>query len=205
VNGGGMIINYQTGETPWYRPISEFSIQKVATYFKKKNLRFSMESKECVYMLEIIKTSSYTEDVAVHEFSLDTPPSGIVKILLHATMNKISATDIELYRKEILQDCKDIEIVKFINNGYYGCDVTAENSTKHTAVLEYARMLNLQHNELVAIGDGYNDYPLFTACGYKIAMANAPKELKDIADLVVSSVSDGGAVEALQHILTLTS
>jgi hypothetical protein len=55
----------------------------------------------------------------------------------------------------------------------------------------------------VAIGDGHNDYPLFTACGYKIAMGNAPSELKDIADLVVPPTHEGGMKQALEHIISL--
>ena len=80
---------------------------------------------------------------------------------------------------------------------------TSEKATKHTAVLEYERLLNIQHNQTVSLGDDYNDYPMFTAIGYNFAMENAPKELKEIADFIAPIVENNGTVVALQHIISL--
>ena len=54
---------------------------------------------------------------------------------------------------------------------------------------------------MVGMGDSYNDYPLFTACGYKIAMGNAPDELKEIADFIAPTVENNGTVVALEHLI----
>ena len=99
------------------------------------------------------------------------------------------------------KSCKDISIlkIKIIN---FGLDITSEKATKHTAVLEYERLLNIPRQQIVAIGDGYNDYPLFTACDYKIAMENAPQELKEIADFIAPTVDNNGTEVALQHIIS---
>ncbi len=203
--GGGVIINSQTGEMPLYRPVSDLSVKKIITYLHKHNVHFSMESKENAHRLEVFEVPTYMGDITIQMFSLDTPPSGILKILVHSSVNSISEEQLETYRKELFKECKDIEFTRFVHYGKYGCDITSENSTKHTAVLEYAKMLGLKQTELVGIGDDYNDYPLFTACGYKIAMGNAPKELKEIADKIVNTSDEGGTVEALQHILSLSS
>lgn len=65
-------------------------------------------------------------------------------------------------------------------------DLTPLSASKYTAALELMKILNIDQARTIGIGDGYNDYPLLTACGYKIAIEGAPKELTEIADLVIS-------------------
>lgn len=203
VNGGGMIIDWKTGKTPWYQPISERSTKSIANYLHKTKLVFSLETKEEAYMLEIVKSPAYTNEIIVKKYSLNTIPTDVLKILIHASVNNLNEFQIEKHIRHIKDECKDIAVMKFAYDGKYGLDATSELSTKHTAVLEYAKILNINPNEIVAIGDGYNDYPLFTACGYKIAMGNAPKELTEIADKVVGTANEGGMGQALEHIISL--
>jgi len=203
-NGGGMIINWKTGEVLLHRAISESSVKKIVKYFHKAGLAFTLETKEYAYMLSIIETAGYINKKIIRFYSIHTIPTGVLKILLHSSANKMSEIEVQNHKKNITRDCKDIEVIQFLSrNNYYGLDITSEGSTKHTAVLEYAKILGFASHEMVAIGDGYNDYPLFTACGYKIAMGNAPKELKEIADRVVSTVDNGGMKEALEHIISI--
>lgn len=203
VSGGGMIINWTTGETPWYREISRASTLYVENYLRNQHLVFSLETKDHAYMMDSTGNSAYTNDITIQSYTKDTVPSGVLKILVHGNANKLTEAQIQSYIKDIRSNCKDIESVQFSVQGNFGLDVTSESSTKHTAVLEYVKLLGIAPSETVAIGDGYNDYPLFTACGYKIAMGNAPRELKEIADHIVDTVENGGMIQALSHIQTL--
>lgn len=204
VSGGGMIIDWKTGETPWYRPISDSSTKFVINYFYKTNKIFSIETKGHAYMINSQGNSAYTNDITIEKFTLDSIPSGVLKILIHGSANMLPEAEIDKYIKNIRDNCKDVEAIKFSVKNNYGLDVTSQASTKHTAVLEYGKILGISPSEIIAIGDGHNDYPLFTACGYSIAMDNAPKELKEIANKVVHDTEHNGMKEALEHILSLT-
>ena len=83
-------------------------------------------------------------------------------------------------------------------------DITSLQSTKLSALIEYSKIFNIPPKEIITIGNGDNDYPLFLASGYKIAMSNSPKELKEIADLVVPNELNQGMKEALTAILHLS-
>lgn len=203
VNGGGMIIDWKTGKAPWYHPISKQSTKNIVDYLSKTNLVFSLETKEQAYMLKVVESPAYTKEIMVTEYSLDTIPNNVLKILIHASANHLNERQIDDYMKYIKSECKDVAVMKFAYDGCYGVDITSEEATKHTAVLEYAKILGINPHEIVAIGDGHNDYPLFTACGYKIAMGNAPKELTEIADKVVGTANEGGMSQALEHIISL--
>lgn len=202
-NGGSVILNWKTKELPLFRPISSVSTHKVVEYLSKQNLIFSIETWENAYMLAIVDTAAYTDKSLIKLFTQDTIPQDILKILVHGSANKLPESTIEIHKKNILNICKDVEVMKFAYRTFYGLDVTSEESTKHTAVIKYAKLLGISPREIVAIGDGHNDYPLFTACGYKIAMGNAPAELKDIADIIVAPTHEGGMVQALEHIFAI--
>lgn len=203
-NAGGMILDWKTGNTPWHKPISKESVNFITHYISTLGVVFSLETKTDAYMLKVIPTPAYPESTPL-PFTLDQIPNGVLKILIHAGANKLQEKQVDAFLAHITVHCKDVESMKFHIGTSYGLDVTSEESTKHTAVLEYSKILGLSRHELVGIGDSYNDYPLFMACGYKIAMGNAPKELLEIADKIVKPTSEGGMVEALNHIRQLTS
>lgn len=76
--------------------------------------------------------------------------------------------------------------------------VTHENATKSHAVAELMAHYGIERSEVLAIGDGHNDRPLFEAAGIAVAMGNAPDELKEIADFVAPSLEDDGVAESLR-------
>lgn len=65
-----------------------------------------------------------------------------------------------------------------------------------------AKKLQVKQDEILAIGDGYNDLSLFEAAGLKIAMGNAVVELKERADFITDDCqSDGLAVAVEKFVL----
>jgi Cof subfamily protein (haloacid dehalogenase superfamily) len=61
--------------------------------------------------------------------------------------------------------------------------------------------LALNKDEVLAIGDGLNDVPLFEAAGTKVAMGNAYNELKLLADDITLDVENGGVAAAIEKYL----
>lgn len=203
VNGGAMIINWRTGDSPWLQPISQRSIKCISEYLDENKVAFSLETKNDAFQIRLISPPPYKNWITVKEYKRESLPLDVLKILVHAKTNRYSEDIIDRHVKHIKELSKDVAVIKFHLKEYFGLDVTSETSTKHTAVLEYGKILGIDPSEIVAIGDGYNDYPLFTACGYRIAMGNAPRELKEIAHKVVSTADQGGMSEALTHLSLL--
>ncbi len=61
--------------------------------------------------------------------------------------------------------------------------------------------LDISLEEVVGVGDGYNDIPLLTLAGMAIAMGNAPDGVKAIADYVTLDVDQNGLAAALEKVL----
>ncbi|OGG11596.1 hypothetical protein A2Z00_05205 [Candidatus Gottesmanbacteria bacterium RBG_13_45_10] len=81
---------------------------------------------------------------------------------------------------------------------YLALDVTHKEVSKLHGIIEVARILKIGTEEIIGVGDGYNDFPLLLACGLKIAMGNAVPELKAIADFIAPSVDDDGVATVIE-------
>ena len=58
--------------------------------------------------------------------------------------------------------------------------------------------LAIDREEIIAFGDSENDLEMLRAAGIGVAMENAEKEAKEVADFVTLSNTDNGIVYALQ-------
>jgi len=195
LHGGAMIFDSVTNKILFLHAISSASTKKIIHYLQSKKLVFSLEAKNNVYVSKIIKGSKHYVDIDNQTLSEYKNNEQVLKMVIWAKTNKLSEEALIIHLDNLKKSCFDVSTNRFEFFNFFGADITSEKATKHTAVLEYLKLLNLSPDEVVAIGDGPNDYPLFTACGFGIAMAKAPKELKEIAGLVVNDV-----VEALDYV-----
>lgn len=70
---------------------------------------------------------------------------------------------------------------------------------KGDALRYVAAHLGVPMEEVLAIGDSWNDAPLLRAAGFGVAMGSAPPELREIADAMVDDVAHDGVAEALDR------
>lgn len=196
-HGGGIILNNENKKILWKQYVSEKSVKKINDYFFKKNFLFALETNTHSHFSYKFDLPAYIKPEHFKLITKLTDFSQVLKIVLFA---RFSEEQINVHKNNLNKYCKDIAIFIFKRN-HYGVDITSEKATKHTSVLEYERLLKIPRDQIVAIGDDHNDYPLFTACGYKIAMENAPKELKEIADFIAPPIEENGTVVALKHII----
>ena len=77
-------------------------------------------------------------------------------------------------------------------------DIAPEGVSKASGLQQVLRLLRLDRERTLAVGDQRNDVEMlaWAACG--VAMGNAPDEVKAVADLVTGHVDDDGLLSALQ-------
>lgn len=75
------------------------------------------------------------------------------------------------------------------------------NTSKGKAVLETAKQLNINPEEIISFGDSYNDLEMIEHTGLGVAMGNACDELKDIADYITKLNSEDGVAYVLEELL----
>ncbi|WP_332448331.1 Cof-type HAD-IIB family hydrolase [Sphaerochaeta sp.] len=82
-------------------------------------------------------------------------------------------------------------------------EITAKGVQKASSLLVLLALLGRTPSDLMVVGDGLNDVPMFGVASLAVAMANASDEVKAHANaLTASNDEDGVALAIEQHILT---
>lgn len=71
-------------------------------------------------------------------------------------------------------------------------DIIPSDGGKGIAVEKVLEYYHLDKDEAMAFGDGNNDLEMLKTVGHAVAMGNASKELKEIADVICGDVSEDG-------------
>ncbi|MDD3254126.1 MAG: Cof-type HAD-IIB family hydrolase [Lachnospiraceae bacterium] len=80
-----------------------------------------------------------------------------------------------------------------------GIDIICSDSGKMRGIQKLLEHYQVQPSEIMAFGDAENDIDMLQYAQIGIAMGNAGREIKEIADYVTDSVDDDGIWNALRH------
>ena len=80
---------------------------------------------------------------------------------------------------------------------YYYIDIMEKGASKANAIIKLADHLGIKKEEIIVIGDGGNDLPMFEVAGLKVAMGNAIEEIKKKADYITESNNESGVAKAI--------
>src|SRR5699024_4593636 len=119
---------------------------------------------------------------------LNTKPD-IHKILCIGEENEISALEASLtetYAGLSIYKSKDTYL-----------EIMAPDVSKSNAVHHLAAYYNMELDDIMAIGDNFNDLDMLISVGLGIAMGNAPEMIKQSADEITLSNNANGLVKVL--------
>ncbi len=109
-------------------------------------------------------------------------------------IKKIDVLDVaHMSRKIIKSGTEEVSLE------YYYTEITCEDVDKWNAIEWLADKLNIQKEEIMAIGDNVNDKLMIENAGIGVAMGNSAPYIKEIADKVVASNNEDGVAEALSQ------
>jgi len=81
-------------------------------------------------------------------------------------------------------------------------ELNAKGVTKASGIREVCRILGIEMSEVIAMGDGMNDYSMIVEAGLGVAMGNGIEALKQVADFVtVTNEEDGVAKIIREYVL----
>lgn len=77
-------------------------------------------------------------------------------------------------------------------------ELTHPSVNKGSALAILAERLNISREEIMAIGDSNNDYPMIEYAGFGVAMGNASERVKGIAQAITAHNNAHGVAEAIE-------
>jgi hypothetical protein len=123
----------------------------------------------------------------------------IVKAQLLA-VNQEEKQRVDLITQEMQPLCKISWSLDPSNNIYFG-NAISRYVSKGSALQDVMDYQGLDPSQVIAIGDSFNDLPVFEVVGTKIAMGHAPPELQKLATWVAPTVDDDGVATAIEKFI----
>lgn len=183
--GGAKLFDLTKQEYLYKQALDNESAKEVANILTSHNIPFFT----CMKDVDELFDKSTTINECHMIYALEVDPKHVEEIindLAHITTLSVQR----------IPDWKEHKI---------SLTITHAQATKQHGIVELAKALKIKPEEIIGVGDGYNDFPLLMACGLKIAMGNAVPELKAIAGHIAPSVEDDGVAWVIEKfILTPT-
>ncbi|MEH7234952.1 Cof-type HAD-IIB family hydrolase [Bacillus sp. JJ1562] len=76
-------------------------------------------------------------------------------------------------------------------------EISTKGITKEYGIRKVCSLLDIELENVMAIGDSFNDLQLITSAGLGVAMENAATEVKNAADVITSSNEKDGVARAI--------
>ena len=181
LTGGAEIYDPASKELLWQRKVPADTAIQICNMLKKKKIPFLYPNRS-----HSLKASYRT----------NIPADGVIEI----AVPNLTFEQADLLIEELQKTFKNTSAHKVIGaegHGYW-LQITHGEATKQYGILKVAELLNIETHEIIGVGDNYNDFPLLMACGLKVAMGNAPPELKAIADYIAPTVDEDGVADVIE-------
>ena len=119
---------------------------------------------------------------------LDRDPMKVIAIAQEALIDRLKAELRPLYVGKINANKSKPHFLEFSHL----------QATKGAALAFLAAHFGIKREEIMAVGDGYNDLDMLEYAGLGVVVANAREEIKEKADYVTAAPYGDGVVEALE-------
>lgn len=178
ISGGAQIIDARNFQVLWEKPIDKKDFFTIMRRIKKIRGKIVIQE----------------DDGDDKEYKKNCIPKKVLELGVFGLEQMVA--------HQLFKDLSDISTISVHQvSGWqpsqYGVAITHALATKQHGIFEVAKILNINTHEIIAIGDGYNDFPLLMACGLKVAMGNAVDDLKAIADYIAPTVEEDGVVDVI--------
>lgn len=190
VSYNGAVINQFDGTCILYKQIEGEWLERFIDYGRAANIDVQLYAED-------LTVEKYT-DRTKHYEGLTGFPANIVndlkeiKTSIKVLYNHLVAEELEALRVKLVKECGD-QFNIFYSKPYY-IEVLNKEVSKGLAVEYLARKMSIKREEIIAIGDGFNDLSMIEYAGLGVAVANAPEGVKASANYITKSNNNESAV-----------
>ena len=207
---GGIIRDNKKGIDIKRENISSENVRKVMDIAEKYNFKVIIDTGEevyddtgsggtlykkighPVYHIENLMEKLRTEDISGYNITL----TGKIENLIKATeefkeMGTVEPTPICEYKIKTGMETLERTYI----------DILPKGVTKKDGIIKLAEYLNVKKEEIMVIGDGGNDLPMFDVAGLKVAMQNGLEIVRNSADYVTIGNNENGVAKAIKKFI----
>lgn len=212
-SNGASIYELSSQKKLYNNPIDNNIVLTLISKLDLNNVMFDIFVDSCAYMEE--KNMKFVNEVNIPEVVRDYIISSRIKIpsikeYLLSTHNNIDKITINfrtdstgniLYRKETIDIINEFGCLSCVSGGLNNVEVSMSTATKGITLTKLSQLINIPIESMMAFGDSGNDYDMIKSVGFGVAMENADKEIKAVADYITLSNNNNGVAYAINKFI----
>ena len=90
--------------------------------------------------------------------------------------------------------------VRFVLSDRHMLEMLPDGSSKGDALERITRLTGVKRENMVAIGDFYNDIEMIEYAGLGVTMSDAPEDIRNIAQMIVCPCADGALADLVERL-----
>lgn len=143
----------------------------------------------------------FTEPMKHYTLTTRKAVGDIVQLVkdLRTDMDKVQGLFIdEKDRQAAQKELEDMGRFTVTHATNFNLEIMAQGVHKGVGLLQLGERLGIAREEIMACGDGMNDYDMLKTVGFAVAMENAVTPLKEIADYITETNEKDGVAKAIE-------
>ncbi|TJX68945.1 HAD family phosphatase [Soehngenia saccharolytica] len=208
IASNGSIITDRDLKIIYNSPIDKQTIKTVVEVAKEENIYFHFYNENTYFSNKYIK-----EIDKYYNSSKERLKGQNINFVLFDDVDEIlNQKDINIYKFLFIDDDLDklnkvrerlgkIGGVNLSKSGINNIELTRKNVTKGEALQYVSNLLGIDKSEIMSIGDNDNDISMLEKAGISVAMGNAERTIKEIADFVTKTNNEDGVAYAFRKFI----
>jgi len=205
-SNGAEVYNYKTKEVIYSKTIPADTVKEVYNYCNQYKLTMIINSLDKRFIN--INNYNYNNEPAEYFADIDEL---LEKNEVHQIVILSSNFDRMLVIPNIFKEkFPELKIIHSsvgliedhrVKNKEYYHDIVLGNTAKSTGIVELLDYLNIDADEAIAIGNGYDDICMTEVVGTSIAVDNAVPLLKESTTYITKKTEEDGVAEILEKLV----
>ena len=208
---GATLLNFYTNKHYFTKSMDKNSLDKIFNMCKDGNIGVKMFATD----------TCYTNDRTLYEGGINLITTKYTRKMKYSinyqlvkNMHDVSGLDNVVKAVVIEQDIPkllkirdsinaNIPSVKAVQSNWNCIDINSKSVSKGNAILEYAKIIGVKPDEIIAFGDSENDISMLKTAGLGIAVGNADDCVKSSANKVIDTNDNFGVAKFLREIYNI--
>ncbi len=182
ISGGSQILNPVSEEVLWQKVIQQAKVQEILKLCHDLPYSMALSDDPQKFPASELKSVRPFETVVFIHSVDKNEVAAILKIL--SKIPELAAKTGNSFTK-----------------GKVDINITHRQATKEHGLKVLLEMLEVNPDDCLAVGDSNNDLALFNQVGFKVAMGNATKELKEVADFIAPPIEEDGLILVIEKFI----
>ncbi|MDY3006618.1 Cof-type HAD-IIB family hydrolase [Anaerococcus porci] len=196
---GGLIMDNMSKKIVDSSPIKYDKVMEISDYCKNLGIHFEIYTdKHCIISPNGNKIfGNYDGDI--YKFVEDPKKEDFIKdeIIIKVLLKNHNLNYLMSLEEDIARICDWDVSISYSSDIYM--EINRKNVNKANAIKKICKHYGISMNEVLSIGDNYNDKEMLEEAGYSAAVQNAHLLLKDVSKYTTKANNNEGAVgEAIE-------